>query len=52
MKYVKHTKYQVFWDEASEFINEDVGTEVDDRRYSTVTQLTKAISLQDFCGQV
>ena len=47
-----HTKYQVFWDKASKFINEDIGTAVDDRRHSTVTHLAKAISLRDFRDQV
>ena len=47
-----HTKYQVFWDEASKIVNEDVGTAVDDGRYSTVTHLVKAIPFRDFCDQV
>jgi len=42
------TKYQVLWDEASKFIDEDIGTAVNDRRHSTITHLVKAISLQDF----
>ena len=46
------TKYQVFWDEAAKFINEDIGTAVDDRRHASVTHLTKAISIHDFREQV
>ena len=46
------TKYQVFWDEAVKFINEDIGTAVDDRRHASVTHLTKAISIRDFREQV
>ena len=46
-----HTKYQVFWDEASKLIDEDIGTAVDDRRHSTVTHLAKAVSVRDFCDQ-
>ena len=47
-----HTKYQVFWDEASKFINGDLGIAVGDRRHSTITHLAKAISLRDFRDQV
>ena len=47
-----HTKYQVLWDEASKFINEDIGTTVDDRSPSIITHLAKAISLRNFRDQV
>ena len=42
------TKFDVFWEEAEKYINEDVGTAVDDRRHATVTHLAKAISIRDF----
>lgn len=47
-----HRKFQVFWDEASKFISEDIGTAIDDRRHSTVTHIAKAISLRDLHDQV
>ena len=46
------SKYRVFWDKASKFIDEDIGTAVNHRRHSTNTHLAKAISLQDFHDQV
>ena len=39
------TKFDVFWEKAEKYINEDVGAAVDDRRHATVTHLTKAISI-------
>ena len=47
-----HTKFQAFWDEAAKYIDEDVGTAVDDRRHTTITHLAKAISIRDFRDQV
>ena len=47
-----HTKFQAFWDEAAKFIDEYVGTAVDDRRHTTITHLAKAISIRDFRDQV
>ena len=47
-----HTKFQAFWDEAAKYIDEDVGTAVDDRRHTTVTHLAKVISIRDFRDQV
>ena len=46
------TKFEVFWEEAEKYINEDVGAAVDDRRHTTVTHLAKAISIRDFREQV
>ena len=46
------TKFDVFWEEAAKFIEEDVGTAVDDRRHGTVTHLAKAVSIRDFREQV
>lgn len=46
------TKYQVFWDEAAKFINEDIGTAVEDRRHTTVRHLAKTVSIRDFRDQV
>ena len=48
----KKTKYNVFWNEAATYINEGVGTAVDDRRHSVVTHLSIAISIRDFREQV
>ena len=33
--------------EAAKYIEEDIGTDVDDRRHNTVTHLAKAISIRD-----
>ena len=56
LREVKHpehkTKYDVFWNKAEIFLNEDIGTAVDDRRHSQVTHLAKAISISDFREQV
>ena len=48
----KKTNYNVFWNEAATYINEGVGTAVDDRRHSVVTHLSIAISIRDFREQV
>ena len=48
----KKTKYEIFWAEAEKFINEDIGTAVDDRRHCQVTHLARAISVRDFREQV
>ena len=48
----KRTKFNVFWDEAQKFINEDLGVAVDDRRHGEVTHLAKAISIRDLREQV
>ena len=42
------TKFDVFSEETEKYIKEDVGAAVDDRRYTTVTHLAKAISIRDF----
>ena len=46
------TKYDVFWDEAKKYINEDIGVAVDDRRHGDVTHMAKAISVRDLRDQV
>ena len=46
------TKYDVFWDEAKKYINEEIGVAVDDRRHNEVTHMAKAISVRDLCEQV
>ena len=48
----KKTQYEVFWAEAEKFINEDIGTAVDDRRHCQITHLARAISIRDFQEQV
>ena len=45
-------RYSVFWSKAKEFLEEDVGTAVDDRRHSQVVHIAKAISVRDFKQQV
>jgi len=44
--------YEIFWIKAKEFLEEGVGTAVDDRRHSQVVHLSKAISVRDFRQQV
>lgn len=46
------TKFNVFWDEARKFINEDLGVAVDDRHHGEVTHLAKVISICDLREQV
>lgn len=46
------TKFDVFWDEARKYNDEDLGVAVDDRRQSEVTHLGKAISIRDLIEQV
>ena len=48
----KKTKYDVFWDEARKYINEEIGVAVDDRRHGEVTHMAKAISVRDLREQV
>ena len=45
-------KFNVFWDEAQKFINEDQGVAVDDRCHGEVTHLAKVISVRDLREQV
>jgi len=46
------TKFEVFWEEAKKYINESLGTAVDDRCHGEVTHLAKAISVRDLREQV
>ena len=45
-------QYDGFWDECSKFLEESVGTAVDDRRHTTITHIASAISIRDFRDQV
>ena len=45
-------KYDVFWDHCSRFLNESVGTAVDDRHHDNVVHLAQAISIRDLRNQV
>ena len=44
--------FDMFWAKAKEFLEEDVGTAVDDQRHSEVVHLAKAISVRDLREQV
>ena len=44
--------FDVFWSKAKEYLEEDIGTAVDDRRQSGVVHVAKAISVRDFRQQV
>ena len=48
----RHTQFDTFWAKAKEFLEEDIGTSVDDRRHSQVVHLAKAVSVRDFRDQV
>ena len=45
-------RYSVFWSTAKTFLEEDIGTAVDDRRHSQTVHVAKAISVRDFKQQV
>lgn len=46
------SKFDLFWAKAKEFLEEDVGTAVDDRRHTDVVHLAKAVSVRDLREQV
>lgn len=46
------SQYDTFWEKAKEFLEEDIGTAVDDRRHTQVVHLAKAISVCDLREQV
>ena len=46
------TKIDQVWSHAKKFIEEDVGTAVDDHRHSTVVHVVKAISVHDLRKKV
>ncbi len=46
------SRYNCFWSECEKFLNEDLGTAVDDRRHGLVTHLAHAISMRDLVQQV
>eukprot|EP00731_Ephydatia_muelleri_P010010 Em0005g596a len=46
------SKFDVFWQRAKEYLEEDVGTAVDDRRHSTIVHMAKAISVRDLREKV
>ena len=45
-------KFDIFWNECSAYLNETIGTAVDDRRHSEVVHLPHAILVQDLQDQV
>lgn len=48
----KKSQYDVFWEHCKNFLHEDVGSAVDDRRHAAVTHLARAISVRDLRDQV
>ena len=48
----QRAKYDVFWDNCSQYLREVVGTAVDDHRHSEVVHLAQAISFRDLREQV
>ena len=48
----RQSKFDVFWQRAKEYLEEDIGTAVDDRRHSTVLHAAKAFSVRDLRERV
>ena len=48
----RKSQYDTFWEECTKFLQEEVGTAVDDRRHSDITHIATAISVRDFRDQV
>ena len=48
----QQSKLNTFWTKAKEFIEEDAGTAVDDRRHSSVMHVAKAILVRDLREKV
>lgn len=48
----RKSQYDVLWSECKKFLEESVGTAVDDHRHGEVTHLAKAISVRDLRDQV
>ena len=48
----RQSRFELFWQKAKEYIEEDVGTAVDDRRHSSVVHVAKAISVRDLREKV
>ena len=46
------SKFEVFWEKAKEFLEEDVGTALDDRRHSMGIDVAKAFSVRDLPEKV
>ena len=44
----RHTQFDLFWAKAKEFLEEDIGTAVNDRRHSQVVHLAKQFLLEIF----
>lgn len=45
------TQYDAFWDQCQKFLDEDIGTPVDDRRHSQVTHLATRDLLEQVCPE-
>ena len=45
VKSQEKTKYDVFWDEARKYNNEEIGVAVDDWRHGEVTHMAKGLKL-------
>lgn len=48
----RQSQFEMFWQKAKEFLEEDVGTATDDRRHSSVVHVAKAISVRDLREKV
>jgi len=46
------SKYDVFWDECQKFLQEGIGSAIDDRLHQTVTHMAAAVSVSDLLEEV
>ena len=46
------SRCDTFWEECAQFLSEEVGSAVDDRRHGQITHLARAISVCDLVEQV
>lgn len=46
------SKFDCFWNKCEEFLQEDIGLAVDERRHTQVTHMSRAISVRDLQEQV
>ena len=48
----QESQYDAFWSECQNYLSEDIGIAVDERRHGNVTHLARAISIRDLIEQV
>ena len=48
----RQSKFEIFWEKANEYVQENIGTAVDDRTHSEVVHLAKAFSVRYLREQI